>query len=137
MILPATTNSECSSDFNTRNGRGSALKWARYMAAVLCLSALVLTSGCQSPSALLAQRSHYMVGYTDSRCDDPRGQYYNGLTRRAMVVRADGSERREIGQSLITREYQAATITGWWPDGRAILNVGYKSPEVGAWETAA
>ena len=111
------------------------MKWARYMAAVLCLSALVLTSGCQSPSALLAQRSHYMVGYTDSRCDDPRGQYYNGLTRRAMVVRADGSERRAIGQLLVTREYQAATITGWWPDGRAILNVGYKSPEIGAWET--
>ena len=114
--------------------KGHALKWARYMAAVLCLSALVLASGCQSPSALLAQRAHYIVGYTDSRCDDPRGQYYNGLTRRAMVVRADGSGRREIGQSLITRECQATTITGWWPDGRAILNVGYKSPEVGAWE---
>jgi Tol biopolymer transport system component len=83
----------------------------------------------------MTQRSQYMLGYNDTRCDDPRGQYYNGLTKRAMVVRADGTDRREVGRSLITREYQVVGFAGWWPDGRAIIGLSYKSAEVGAWET--
>ena len=115
--------------------RGRKFAFDLGLVTVSWVAVVALASGCQSRDVSMAQRAHYIVGYTDSRCDDPRGQYYNGLTRRAMVVRADGSEQREIGRSLITRECQAATITGWWRDGRAIVHVGYKSTEVGAWET--
>ena len=75
-----------------------------------------------------------LVGYTEARCDDPRGQYYNTRTQRAMWVHADGTARREVGKSLITREHQYTQFAGWWPDGRAKILVGWESEENGIWE---
>jgi len=43
--------------------------------------------------------------------------------RRAMVIRADGSDRREIGRSLITGENQTVGFAGWRPDRRVILGL--------------
>lgn len=79
-------------------------------------------------------RAHYLIGYTDMRCDDPRGQFYNWRTSRAMIVRADGSARREIGSSAIANENSWTSFVRWWPDGRAVINTACESPENYAWE---
>ena len=105
------------------------------LAIIVGVSALLLAGGCGQRSTSMVDRHPYWIGYNDSRVDDPRGQYYNGLTKRAMVVRADGTDRREVGRSLITRDHQVVGFAGWWPDGRAIVGLSYKSLEVGEWET--
>lgn len=94
---------------------------------------LLLAAGCQTtPTG--ASRSKYLLGYTEMRCDDDRGQFYNWRTRRAMIVRADGSQRREVGSSAITNENSWTSFVSWWPDGRAVINASWESPENYAWE---
>lgn len=95
---------------------------------------LIAASGCKS-ARLVVNRANYVIGYTDMQCDDPRGQFYNWRTMRAMIVRADGSGRREIGASLITRTNSWTQFAGWWPDGRrAILHSSWESEENYLWE---
>ncbi len=95
---------------------------------------LAAVVGCETtPPA--TSRSHHLIGYTDLQCDDPRGQFYNWRTSRAMIVRADGTGRREIGASLITRPNQWTQFAGWWADGRqAIINCAWESEENYLWE---
>ena len=93
-----------------------------------------LLAGCGERSPLVTDRSRYCIGYTDMQCDDPRGQFYNWRTRRAMIVRADGSDRREFGASLIKDENTWTSFVRWWPDGRAVVAVAWESPENYAWE---
>ena len=82
-------------------------------------------------------RARYLIGYTDSVCDDPRGQFYNWRTARAHVVRADGTARREIGADLITRENQWTSFGGWWTGGaQAIVGLAWESEENYRWERA-
>jgi hypothetical protein len=83
---------------------------------------LIAVSGCQS-ARFAVNRANYVIGYTDMQCDDSRGQFYNWRTSRAMIVRADGSGRREIGASLITGTNTWTQFASWWPDGRrAVLH---------------
>lgn len=97
---------------------------------------LIAALGCQS-TRLAANRANYVIGYTDMQCDDPRGQFYNWRTSRAMIVRADGSGRREIGASLITGTNNWTQFAGWWPDGRrAVLHSSWESEENYLWERA-
>jgi len=79
-------------------------------------------------------RSRYLIGYTDMQRDDPRGQLYNWQTQRAMVVRADGADRRELGSAWLTEPFRWTQFGGWWPDGRAMVSMAWESPENYAWE---
>ena len=108
-------------------------KTAMLTLLVSCMIQITLT-GCGQRSPIVTDRHQYLIGYNDTQCDDPRGQYYNGLNKRAVVVRADGTGRREVGQSLVNRECQVVGFAGWWPDGRAVIGLSYKSLEVGQWE---
>ena len=92
---------------------------------------LIAVSGCKSAAE---SRSNYVIGYTDMQCDDPRGQFYNGRTSRAMVVRADGTERREIGVSLITRPNTWTQFAGWWSESQATVHISWESEENYLWE---
>src|SRR5262249_11828154 len=47
------------------------------------------------------------IGYTEYRTDLPGGRYVNNATRRAVVIKADGTGRRVLAEEL-TRE------KGWW-----------------------
>lgn len=95
---------------------------------------LIVASGCET-TRQNPNRANYLIGYTDKQCDDPRGQFYNARTARAMIVRADGTGRREIGASLITRSNSWTSFAGWWPDGRqAIINSAWESEENYLWE---
>ena len=100
----------------------------------LGIALLIGSSGCKSAHHVQS-RAHYFIGYTDMRCDDPRGQFYNWRTQRAMIVRADGSGQREIGASLITQPDGWTQFAGWWPDGRqAILHSSWEREENYSWE---
>src|SRR5688572_3991093 len=95
---------------------------------------LLVTSGCET-ARTVSGRSQYLIGYTDLGCDDPRGQFYNSRTARAMIVRADGTGRREIGASLITRSNSWTQFAGFWPDGRrAVISSAWESEDNYLWE---
>src|SRR5499427_1413549 len=80
-------------------------------------------------------RPDLLIGYTEHRTDLPGGRHANVKTRRAVVVKADGTGRRVLAEEL-TREASAATqFVGWSPDGKAArLSRNWKSEEVGKWE---
>lgn len=99
----------------------------------LGVALLIAASGCRS-TPLFTDRANYLIGYTDMRCDDPRGQFYNWRTRRAMIIRADGADRREIASSAIANEDSWTAFARWWPDGRAVISIAWESPENYAWE---
>jgi TolB protein len=75
-----------------------------------------------------------LIGYTEFRTDLPGGRHANVKTRRAVVVKADGTGRRVLAEEL-TREAGSWTEFGWSPDGKAArLSCYWKSEEVGKWE---
>ena len=82
-------------------------------------------------------RPQNLIGYTVSHCDDPRGQLYNWATARAMLVRGDGTQRREIASGLIDKPNTWTQFTGWSADGRsALVYQCWESLENYAWERA-
>ena len=93
----------------------------------------ILAAGCTSQPPGKS-RADYRIGYTEMRCDDPRGQFYNWRTQRAMVVAADGSGRREIAPASVTDENSWTAFARWWPDGRAVVLAGWEDPKNYAWE---
>ena len=76
-----------------------------------------------------------LIGYTEFRADLPGGRYVNVATRRAVVVKADGTGRRVLAEEL-TREAGFSTqFVGWSPEGKAArLSRYWKSDEAGKWE---
>jgi TolB protein len=76
-----------------------------------------------------------LIGYTEMRTDLPGGRYVNEATRRAVVVKADGTGRLVLAEEL-TREAGSCTqFVGWSPDGKAArVSRNWKSEEVGKWE---
>jgi len=98
---------------------------------------LILACGCGQRSANMVDRHQYWIGYTNmGTCDDPRGQYYNWRTRRATIVRADGTDRQEVAAQLIADECTWTAFKSWWPDGRVAFMLCRETPEVFARERA-
>jgi Tol biopolymer transport system component len=97
-------------------------------AVALGPAALFAADGADTPPDAL-------IGYTEFRTDLPGGRYVNVATRRAVVVKADGTGRRVLAEEL-TREAGSSTqFVGWSPDGKAArLSRDWKSEEVGKWE---
>jgi hypothetical protein len=76
-----------------------------------------------------------LIGYTELRTNLPGGRAANVMTSRAMVVRADGTGRRELAPQLIANANTWTQFAGWSPDGRhAIVNCGWESSDNAAWE---
>ena len=76
-----------------------------------------------------------LIGYTEHRTDLPGGRAANVMTSRAMVVRADGTGRRELAPQIIKDANTWTQFAGWSPDGRqAIVNCGWESSANAAWE---
>jgi Tol biopolymer transport system component len=75
-----------------------------------------------------------LIGYTEFRTDLPGGRYINVVTKRAVVVKADGTGRRALSEEL-TRENYWTQFNGWSPDGKtAIFSRAWISDENGKWE---
>ncbi|HQL96395.1 MAG TPA: hypothetical protein PL005_17100, partial [Candidatus Hydrogenedentes bacterium] len=75
------------------------------------LAALLLLSGA-------AFAFPPMLGYTELRTDLPGGRHANVRTMRALVVNADGTDRREVGGELADGPDVWTQFAGWSPDGR-------------------
>jgi Tol biopolymer transport system component len=77
----------------------------------------------------------WWIGFSESRNDHPEGQFANWITRRAYIVRADGSQRRAIGAELADKEHSWTQFAGWSPDGRhAIIYSSWEDPANAQWE---
>jgi Tol biopolymer transport system component len=91
------------------------------------------------PSALRAddpvQPPDRLIGYTEFRTDLPGGRHVNVKTRRAVLVKADGTGKRFLDEDLPREKGCCTQFRGWSPDGKlAILNWNWQSEENGKWE---
>lgn len=76
-----------------------------------------------------------LIGYTEFRTDLPGGRYVNVVTRRAVVVKADGTGRRVLAEELTREKNYCTQFNGWSPDGKiAIFSRAWMSDENGKWE---
>ena len=76
-----------------------------------------------------------LVGYNEHRTNLPGGRHANVSTNRAMVVKADGTERRSIGGDLVNEVGTWTQFAGWSPDGKtAVVLRGWESVENAQWE---
>src|SRR6266436_6373623 len=108
------------------------MHFLRYLS--LALVAGALSSGALGSDQRVEPLPDLLIGYTEFRTDLPGGRYVNVATRRAVVVKADGTGRRVLAEEL-TREAGSWTEFGWSPDGKAArLSRYWKSEEVGKWE---
>jgi TolB protein len=76
-----------------------------------------------------------LIGFTEFRTDLPGGRAANVETRRAVVVKADGTGRRLLCEDLTREKNTFTQLDGWSPDGKTALVLrGWESPENGKWE---
>ena len=76
-----------------------------------------------------------LVGYNEHRTNLPGGRHANVSTNRAMVVKADGTERRSIGSELVNEAGTWTQFAGWSPDGEtAVVLRGWESVKNAQWE---
>ena len=76
-----------------------------------------------------------LLGYNEHCTNLPGGRLANVSTNRAMLVKADGTERRELASELTDQAGAWTQFAGWSPDGTtAIVGRGWESPENAAWE---
>ena len=93
------------------------------------------------PGALAADKDDappdLLIGYTEFRTDLPGGRYVNSWTRRAVVVKADGTGRRALAEELTRDKGYSTHFYGWSPHGKtAVLLRSWESEENGKWEEA-
>src|SRR5262245_4888262 len=118
---------------------GSATIWGfrmhflRYLSVVLVAAALPLGALRSSPPA--EPLPDLLIGYTEFRTDLPGGRHANVKTRRAVVVKADGTGRRVLAEELTREAGYSTQLVGWSPDGKAArLSRNWKSEETAQWE---
>jgi len=94
---------------------------------VVCLSAELRAAEPQ-----LADR---WIGYTELQTNLAGGRHANVRTMRAVISRADGTDRRIIAEHLIDYPDAWTQFTGWSPDGKSIIiNRCWESSENAHWE---
>ena len=75
------------------------------------------------------------IGYNEHRTNLPGGRLANISTNRAMIVKADGTERRQLAGELVNKPEAWTQFAGWSPDGRtAIVGRGWESIQNAQWE---
>jgi len=81
------------------------------------------------------ERPEGWIGYTEGRNDVPGGQFFNWITNRACVIRADGTQRQVLAEDLTRKPNTWTQFAGWSPDGRtAVIGSFKETPENAAWE---
>ena len=101
----------------------------------LALMVVALAPGVLLSSPRVETPPDLLIGYTEHRTDLPGGRHANVKTRRAVVVKADGTGRRVLAEELTREAGYSTQFVGWSPDGKAArLSCGWKSEEVGKWE---
>ena len=98
----------------------------------LIVSALI---HCGFANATDPELPNLWIGYNEHRTDLPGGRLANISTNRAMIVKADGTERRQLAGELVNEPQAWTQFVGWSPDGRtAIVGRGWESIENAQWE---
>lgn len=70
------------------------------------------------------------IGYNEHRTNLTGGRQANVSTNRAMIVKTDGTERRELAGELVNEAGAWTQFAGWAPDSRtAIVLRGWESVE--------
>ncbi|UCH35997.1 MAG: PD40 domain-containing protein [Armatimonadota bacterium] len=101
---------------------------------ILIALAPVLAMAAAAPSCKADGKPRNLIGYSEFRTNLPT-RFANACTRRACVVRADGTGRRELAAELIGDAYTWTGFDGWSPDGRlAMVICGWEDPKNAAWE---
>jgi TolB protein len=76
-----------------------------------------------------------LIGYTEFQTNLPGGRQANVRTMRAMIVNADGTNARPIGENLVDDPNAWTQFAGWSPDGKtAVVARGWESPANAKWE---
>src|SRR5262249_23424052 len=100
----------------------------------LALVTAALSSGATRSDQQVEPLPDVLIGYTEFRTDLPGGRYVNVATRRAVVVKADGTGRRILAEELTREKGWSTQFTGWAPDGKTALFVrSWESGENGKW----
>jgi Tol biopolymer transport system component len=87
------------------------------------------------PAAPPAPWPTALIGHTELRTNLPGGRHANVVTMRAVVVRADGTGRRVVADTLTRQPNTWTQFAGWSPDGQiAIVGRCWESPENAQWE---
>src|SRR5262249_51275169 len=117
----------------------SATRWRfgmhflRYFSVALVVAALPSSALRSSPPA--EPLPDLLIGYTELRTDLPGGRYVCEATKRAVVVKANGTGRRVLAEELTREKGSWTQFVGWSPDGKAArLSRSWKSEEAGKWE---
>jgi len=116
----------CLSHFDLPASRRDFLRGAAAMSALAFVGS---ASGADEPPMSLP-----LVGYNEHRSNLPGGRHANVSTNRAMVVKADGtdrrSDRRSIGGELVNEAGTGTQFAGWSPDGKtAVVLRGWECVE--------
>lgn len=100
-----------------------------FIVCLLSHSSMAVGLGNEPPDLL--------IGYNEHRTDLPGGRNANCSTNRAMMVKADGTQRSYLGLELANKAGAWTQFAGWSPDGRtAIIGCGWESDENARWEEA-
>jgi Tol biopolymer transport system component len=76
-----------------------------------------------------------LIGYTELETHREGGRHANVRTQRAMLIRIDGSDRREVAADLVDGDDVWTQFAGWSPDGAtAIVARGWQDPQNAQWE---
>jgi Tol biopolymer transport system component len=111
---------------------------SRILAA--CAAMVALAAMALGPADLFAsdhddKPPDLLIGYTEHRTDLPGGRHANVKTRRAVVVKADGTGRRVLAEELTREPGYWTEGPGWSRDGKAArISRYWKSDETGKWE---
>jgi Tol biopolymer transport system component len=109
------------------------MRFRQYLPLAVVTAAL--TSGTLPSGAQVDLPPDALIGYTEQRTDLPGGRHANVKTRRAVVVKADGTGRRVLAEELTRGADYNMQFVGWSPDGKAAkLSRCWKTDEVGKWE---
>ena len=95
-----------------------------------CLLSLYRFTGAAEPDL-----PNLLIGYNEHRTNLPGGRHVNIITNRAMLVLADGTQRRPLVAELANEAGSWTQFAGWFPDGRmAVVGRGWESAENADWE---
>ena len=76
-----------------------------------------------------------LIGYTELRTNLPGGRHANVRTKRAAVMRLDGTGRRLVAPQLVDKPDAWTQFAGWSPDGQqAVIYRGWQDPDNARWE---
>ncbi len=93
---------------------------------------------CMLPTRLIAAEPNSplpLIGYTELQTNLPGGRHANVRTMRAMMVKADGSERKAIAAELANEPDAWTQFAGWSPDGAlAVVGRAWQRKNNAEWE---